>query len=1041
MEYFKKLFEGDFMPHGHCYFWDPAIVWTNAISNSLIALAYFTIPFTLIYIVRNRKDIYFSPLIILFAMFILSCGATHIMDVVNIWSPFYRLDSSFRVITAVASMGTAFMLVKISPEILSIPNSDLHKKLNEELKEQIIRLKDQDQTIELLKKNKEIQDAMTESEGRFKLIFDNSLAAIVVTDDQGNYLSVNKAASDLFHYPVNELLQMNEVALKTTATPEAAKSHEEYASKGEEAGEFDLITKNGAHKFVKYHATRLKSDFNLSIMMDITEQKESELKLKASEEKYRGLFETMDQGFSIIEMIFDSDKKPVDCVYIETNPVFEKQTGLKNVIGKTAREMIPDLEEHWFQIYGKVALTGESQRFIEGSEALGRWFETYTFRLGDQGSNKVAVLFTDITERKQNEETLRYRKALLEAHNEANRDGLLLVDAKGKIISYNQSFIDLWRMPQGIVDDKDDDLALAFAMSQLVNPQQFIDKVKWLYEHPSETSIDELEYLDGRIIERHGYSVLGEDGTYYAWSWTFRDITEQKAAAAAISESEVRFRTMAEATEVLIGVADESSNASYFNKAWVDLTGRPMEDLLKLGWADLLHPDDKDRVVDVYLSAFVKQEGYTLEFRVLNKDGEYRWLLAKVPARFHPDGTFAGYISASVDITDQKTFTEELEKQVAERTEELRIKNQTFEIAETIAKLGSYKWNIATGSLEYSDNLFLLFDYEPGEFEPSFEKFLSFIHPDDLQQVMKNGEETVKTGRLVETPYRIISKTGKIKYLRSTGSFTGEDDNRMLIGTVQDISKDIAAAEALRSKNIELENSNAQLKSFNYITSHDLQEPLRKIQVFGRRIMEVEAFSGKTQDYFNRLIETSERMQNLIVSLLDFSRLSEIEIIFEPCDLNGIIEESKDDLHLFIAEKQAVVQYENLPTIMASRIQLIQLFTNLIDNAIKYCRPEIQPHIKITASMLEGKSIKHPLVNNEKKYHKIEITDNGIGFEQEYSTKIFEIFQRLHGKKEYSGTGIGLAIVKKIVTIHNGFVTAESMLDRGSTFTLYLPTK
>ena len=155
---------------------------------------------------------------------------------------------------------------------------------------------------------------------------------------------------------------------------------------------------------------------------------------------------------------------------------------------------------------------------------MGRWFETYAFKLGDQGSKKVAVLFRDITERKQNEEMLRYRKALLEAHNEANRDGLLIVDAKGKILSYNQSFIDIWSMPREILDATDDNLALEFAMAQLVNPQQFIDKVKWLYEHPYDTSIDELYYLDGRIIERHGFSVVGEDGTYYAWSWTFHPL-------------------------------------------------------------------------------------------------------------------------------------------------------------------------------------------------------------------------------------------------------------------------------------------------------------------------------------------------------------------------------------------------------------------------------------------------------------------------------------------------------------------------------------
>ena len=133
-----------------------------------------------------------------------------------------------------------------------------------------------------------------------------------------------------------------------------------------------------------------------------------------------------------------------------------------------------------------------------------------------------------------------------------------------------------------------------------------------------------------------------------------------------------------------------------------------------------------------------------------------------------------------------------------------------------------------------------------------------------------------------------------------------------------------------------------------------------------------------------------------------------------------------------------MVEYENLPIINGSHIQLSQLFTNLIDNAIKYSRPEIKPHIQITALIVEGNKIEHSLAN-QPYYHAIKIADNGIGFENEYAAKIFEIFQRLHGKNEYSGTGIGLAIVKKIVTNHNGFIVAEGIPGVGSTFTIYIP--
>jgi hypothetical protein len=181
-------------------------------------------------------------------------------------------------------------------------------------------------------------------------------------------------------------------------------------------------------------------------------------------------------------------------------------------------------------------------------------------------------------------------------------------------------------------------------------------------------------------------------------------------------------------------------------------------------------------------------------------------------------------------------------------------------------------------------------------------------------------------------------------------------------------------------------------------------------------------------------------MQNLIDSLLDFSSVNSTELIFEPCDLNTLVEESKNDLHISISEKEAKIEHGNLPVIMGVYVQISQLITNLLDNAIKYCQPGIKPFIKITSSIIEGKIIDHISSNKQLKYHEIKFEDNGIGFEQEYENKIFELFQRLHGRNEYSGTGIGLGIVKKIVSNHNGFIRAEGKPNIGSTFTIYIPT-
>jgi len=538
----------------------------------------------------------------------------------------------------------------------------------------------------------------------------------------------------------------------------------------------------------------------------------------------------------------------------------------------------------------------------------------------------------------------------------------------------------------------------------------------------------------------HGIAQKNAEGKITGWIGTNTEIEDQVKIIDALARGEEQFRTFANSIQNLAWIANSDGWIYWYNQQWYDYTGTTLEEMEGSGWQKVHHPDHVEKVIALTNELWKKDQAFELTFPLRRHDGEYRWFLTRVYPVKDANGNIERWIGTNTDITEQKIFTEELETQVKERTQELHIQNRTFELAESIAKFGSYTWDMTTGILAYSDNLFRLMDCEPQEFIPTFEIFLSFIHPDDLQEVISNGEETMQTGVLVETPYRIISKTGIIKYFRSSGRFSSEQrDNRLLIGTVQDISKDVAAAEELKEKNFALELANTELNSFSYIASHDLKEPLRKIQTFSKLIIETEKLSDKTQDYFNRIISAGTRMQNLIDSLLDFARANKSELSFEPCDLNLIVKESISELNINIVEKQAIITSEKLPTIMGVPLQLSQIFTNLISNSIKYSRPEIKPTIKITSSIIEGKKIQHPMANGQKKYYEIKLADNGIGFEKEYATKIFELFQRLHTKHEYSGTGIGLAIVKKIVTNHNGIISAGGKPNLGATFTMYFP--
>ncbi len=242
--------------------------------------------------------------------------------------------------------------------------------------------------------------------------------------------------------------------------------------------------------------------------------------------------------------------------------------------------------------------------------------------------------------------------------------------------------------------------------------------------------------------------------------------------------------------------------------------------------------------------------------------------------------------------------------------------------------------------------------------------------------------------------------------------------------------------EKLNTKALELDRinsrltqSNAELEKFAYIASHDLQEPLRKIQAFGDRLHKrSETFDDeKSIDYIDRMQKSATRMRSLIDDLLRFSRVGSEDFTLKETNLNEVLNQVLDDLYLSIDEKSAQIKFEKLPIILGESSKLYQVFLNLLTNGLKFSKANQAPIITITSQQVLKESIK---------YWQIKIQDNGIGFEQEYADKIFEVFQRLHGRSQYQGTGIGLAICKKIMEKHNGMVYVESELGKGACFIL-----
>lgn len=570
-----------------------------------------------------------------------------------------------------------------------------------------------------------------------------------------------------------------------------------------------------------------------------------------------------------------------------------------------------------------------------------------------------------------------------------------------------------------------------------------------------------LDNGEEKFLHAKGEVKTDDDGKPEMLFGTLQDVTVQKNNEYELQEKQNFIQKITDITPSIILAYNLPGDRFVFvNQSLEKQLGYTTEEVENQSmnfFIGLIHPDDLPSLASKYqriseahrLDPNTPYEDEIIEFkyRILHKNGKYRW--------FHTYGTVftrnrnnvvEDVVTISVDITDEVNAIVELIKKNEDlRKSEERYYGMVNEVEDyaiiLLNKDGIIEnWNKGAEKIkgytaeEAIGNNFRLFYTEDDKKNNIPEKLL---------------KQAVREGRSVHEGWRV--RKNETIFWGSTAITSLHDKHKNIIGfskVTRDLTERKLAEDkqheytkSIEEKNKRLEQVNKELESFSYMASHDLQEPLRKIQAFSNRLMQKEyaVLSEWGKDIFSRIQSSANRMQNLIEALLNFSQINSTPESFVQADINELLREVRSNMNDLIDEKKAVITAAALPKMNVIPFYFQQLLTNIISNALKYSKPGIQPQINITASLVDGKNTNEQGIVTDQKFHCISISDNGIGFDQQYATKIFELFQRLHGKSEYAGTGIGLAICKKIVEIHHGFITAQSEPGEGSTFNLFFP--
>ncbi|MEQ9438184.1 MAG: PAS domain-containing protein [Cyclobacteriaceae bacterium] len=874
---------------------------------------------------------------------------------------------------------------------------------------------------------KELQQ-LRSTKDRFEVIFHSTYQFIGLLDRYGRVQEVNQPALNFAGIALAEI--MDKPVWETPWFQDEQAARLKKAVRRAAAGElvrFEIEIIGQEDRVITIDLS-LKPDFTekgsvrwiIAEGRDISEKKyierkwqQSQAEALQSQEMLNSVVNHIGLGVKYMKAVRYPSGTLVDFEFVQLNQqakelLFSEETSLEEIVGGRLLHLLPEMSQVNFQNYKQVLETGTTLELETQYERTygQQWFHRIVVKLGDG----VVVTFEDITRRKQAEIALRRSKQLIDSVYETSSaaiDALVAQrDAQGSITDFiyqraNQKSLEIKQQPD-----------FDFIGKSLLTLYPGVKKEGLFKKYIA--VVETGDTFHDVIYYGHEHFQSWFDLTVSKWEdgivMTLVDITEQKLAEEKVKDSVQQWRTLVNNIPDVVSRHDLNLRYLYISPSVEQMTGLPPEDFIGKTDLELGFPKESAIHYQQCLQQVLAtgEEVSTLR-RVESHDGE-RYISTKMVLEYDHQAKPVSILSMARDITELKKSEQKIKD------------NEHFLlVTQEIAEIGSFAYLEADQSIEGSPKLFDILGVSPQE-QTTFSSYLEKLHPYDRERVTSAIEQSMRTGEDYRDEYRILAGPAE-KHLLTIGKVEIDEYGAgKMLGVVMDITGLRIAERELRERSQALEVINQELSAFTYSVSHDLRTPLRAASGFTNLLLE--KYHNQLDEEGHRLLNTIKynvsRMGKLIDDLLRFSHLGKKQMTLQPLELKALFEELFLELSPAYGGVARLVVHA-LPSIKGDRSMMRQAIENLLVNALKFSSAETEPLIEVGLYSDGAQPV-------------IFVRDNGVGFNQQYHDKLFEVFQRLHREDEFKGTGVGLAIVQKIIQRHGGEIWAEGVPGQGATF-------